>query len=279
VTRFQVPGTLRSVPIGPLRVSYVPDGAVKMEPQFLFPDTTVDDWAANSHYLDADGWLTISSGGLLVERDDRAILLESGFGPYPAPTSNPDYGIALMYGGALIDNLRKLGREPRDIEAIAISHLHVEHFGWAAQPEFAHTAVLLSAVEWAERRTGFGVTEEVVAALSPRFRAISDGEEVFPGVTALALPGHTPGQMGFELDGGEVGLLVFADAMHSPIQVTHPEWTLAGDPDKHQAMQTRKKVLSRLADDATIGFGIHFADVGFGRPIRTADVVTWKPLS
>jgi glyoxylase-like metal-dependent hydrolase (beta-lactamase superfamily II) len=84
--------------------------------------------------------------------------------------------------------------------------------------------------------------------------------------------------MGFELDGGEVGLLVFADAMHSPIQVTHPEWALAGDPDPHQAMKTRKKVLSRLADDATIGFGIHFADVGFGRTSTTADGLMWKPL-
>jgi glyoxylase-like metal-dependent hydrolase (beta-lactamase superfamily II) len=277
--RFHVAGALRSVQVGQLGVSYVPDGAVKMVPRFLFPTTTGEDWTAGAHYLDADGWLTVSSGGLLVERGDRAILLESGYGPHPEPVSSPENGMALMYGGAFVDNLRKLGREPAEIEAVAISHLHLEHFGWAAQPDFAHAEVLLSEAEWAAREAGFGVTAEVVAALAPRVRAIADGDEFFPGVTALALPGHTAGQTGFWLDGGDgARLLVFADVMHSPIQVTHPEWPLIGEPDPQRSEQTRREVLTHLADGSTIGFGIHFADVQFGRARRTAEGLAWEPL-
>ena len=62
----------------------------------------------------------------------RAILLDSGYGPHPEPVSSPQHGMALMYGGAFLDNLRELGRQPGEIEAVAISHLHLEHFGWAA---------------------------------------------------------------------------------------------------------------------------------------------------
>ncbi|BCJ48627.1 MBL fold hydrolase [Actinoplanes sp. NBRC 14428] len=279
MNRFQVAGTVRTHQIGRLRVSYVPDGLVKMVPGFLFPATTPEDWVAGARFLDADGWLTVSSGGLLVEHERRAILLESGYGPHPEPVSSPEHGMALMYGGAFVDNLRELGRRPDQIEAVAISHLHLEHFGWAAQPQFAHAEVLLSEAEWAARDAGFGVTQQVVAALEPRFRAITAGEEIFPGVTALALPGHTAGQTGFVLDGGDgTRLLVFADVMHSPIQVTHPGWHLVGEPDPQRSEQTRREILRQLKDESTIGFGIHFADAQFGRPRETPDGLIWEPL-
>jgi glyoxylase-like metal-dependent hydrolase (beta-lactamase superfamily II) len=279
MNKFQRAGTLRSVQISDIRVSYVPDGAVKMVPRFLFPGTSDGDWIENAGFLDSSGWLTISSGGLLIERGQRAVLVDAGFGPYPEPVSRLEYGMAQMYGGALLDNLNALGRRPGDVEAIAITHLHVEHVGWAANPAFAHAACLLSQTEWETRKAEYGVTEDVLAAIAPRFRPIADGEEILPGVSALALPGHTPGQMGFEVVSGGERLVAFADVLHSPVQVTHPDWVLAGDlvPEKSAAM--RRTILTRLADQQTLGFGIHFADAGFGMVRRTGTEFTWEALS
>lgn len=36
---------------------------------------------------------------------------------------------------------------------------------------------------------------------------------------------------------------------------------------------------SRLWDRRALGFGIHFADAGFGRVRRTGTELTWEPLS
>jgi glyoxylase-like metal-dependent hydrolase (beta-lactamase superfamily II) len=279
VDRFQQAGTLRSAQIGDIRVSYVPDGAVKMVPRFLFPGTSDSDWTENACFLDSSGWLTISSGGLLVERGHRAVLIDAGFGPHPEPVSRPEHGMAQMYGGALLDNLSALGRQPGDIEAIAITHLHVEHVGWAAEPAFAHAACLLSQTEWDARKAEYGVTEDVLAAIAPRFRPVAGGQEILPGVSAVALPGHTPGQMGVEVTSGGEHLLAFADVLHSPVQVTHPDWVLAGDLVPGESTAMRRAVLSRLADQQTPGFGIHFADVGFGTVRRTGTEFTWEPLS
>jgi glyoxylase-like metal-dependent hydrolase (beta-lactamase superfamily II) len=276
---FQQAGTRRSVQVGDIRVSYVPDGAVKMVPRFLFPETSDGDWTENARFLDSSGWLTISSGGVLVERGDRAVLVDAGFGPYPKPVSRLEYGMAQMYGGALLDNLSALGRQPGDIEAIAITHLHVEHVGWAADPAFAHAACLLTQTEWDNRKAEYGVTEEVLAAIAPRFRPIADGEELLPGVSARALPGHTPGQMGFEVASGGEHLLAFADVFHSPVQVTHPDWVLAGDLVPQESAAMRRAVLNRLADQQTLGFGIHFADAGFGTVRQAGTEFTWEPLS
>jgi glyoxylase-like metal-dependent hydrolase (beta-lactamase superfamily II) len=278
MNRFSDSGTLRSLELGPLRVSFVPDGVVKIVPTFLFPGTTERDWSENAEHLDDDGWLTISSGGVLIERGDRALLFDVGYGPYPEPVSNLTYGMATMYGGAFLDNLRLLGRDPGDIEAIAISHLHVEHIGWAADPAFAHASFLMSEAEWATRKAEHGVTQAVLDAMAPRLRTIVDGEELLPGVTAVSLPGHTPGQMGFEAAEGDARLLGFADVFHSPVQISHPEWPLVGDPDPEESLRTRHRVLGQLKDESAIGFGMHFADVLFGRITGKHGETVWEPL-
>ncbi|MFG7943315.1 MBL fold metallo-hydrolase [Streptomyces sp. NHF165] len=283
--RLRRPARIRSVRVGELRVSYVPDGAVKMVPRSLFPTTSDGTWERNGPYLDASGWLTISAGGLLIEHGERAMLVDAGYGPFPEPVSMEEHGMASMYGGSLLESLAALGRRPHEIEAVAITHLHVEHLGWAAHPEpgsadpaFGHAQYLVSAREWEDRRTTFGVTEQVADALAPRVRVVADGDEVFPGVRAVALPGHTAGQMGYEVTSGDARLLAFADVLHSPVQVAHPDWAIVGEPAADASAALRRQVLARLADEDIVGFGIHFADVPFGRVRRDGDTFAWAPL-
>jgi len=238
-------------------VSYVPDGAVKIRPNFLFPGVSEIDPV----YLDRNGCLTISSGGLLVQRDGRTVLIDAGYGPHPEPVTMQEYGIAAMYGGALTDNLAALGASLDTVESIAVTHLHVEHVGW-----LDHTSApcLITAREWAGRDTSPGVTQQTLDAIAPRVRTVADGDEVLPGVHVVALPGHTPGQFGFTVTGDHSRLLAFADVMHSPLQVQNPDWAVLGEPDPAASGTTRRRVLEDLAEEGTIGFGIHFADVPFG---------------
>ncbi|MGW1563625.1 MBL fold metallo-hydrolase [Streptomyces sp. NPDC002144] len=264
----------------------MPDGAVKMVPRSLYPATSDETWAENGQYLDSSGWLTISAGGLLIEHGERAMLVDAGYGPFAEPVSMMEHGMATMYGGSLLDSLYELGRSPQDIEAVAITHLHMEHLGWAAHPgpdmpgpAFGHAAYLVSQREWDDRHTTFGVTEEIADALAARLRIVTDGDEVFPGVRAIALPGHTAGQMGYEVTSRGQRLLAFADVLHSPAQVAHPDWVIVGEAADGESSKLRRRVLGRLADEGMMGFGIHFADVPFGRVRRVDGAFTWEPLA
>ncbi|MFG2601309.1 hypothetical protein [Streptomyces sp. NPDC048462] len=58
----------------------MPDGAVRLRPRDLIPDATDEAWAARPEYLDESGSLVASIGGLLVEKGDRALLIDVVFG-------------------------------------------------------------------------------------------------------------------------------------------------------------------------------------------------------
>ncbi|MEV0521863.1 MBL fold metallo-hydrolase [Streptomyces sp. NPDC050439] len=280
--RLQQPARIRSLQLGSTKVSYVPDGAVRLRPRDLLPDTadgTV--WADHPEYLDESGSLVASIGGLLVENGDRALLIDAGFGPQSLPPA-PSGPRGAIHGGALLDSLAELGREPGQINAVAITHLHPDHTGWAwqpatgaDQPAFAHADYLVSEPEWAGRDL---LETKEVAGLAPHIRTVTDGQEIFPGVRMRMTAGHSPGHAAYVITAGEQRLIAFGDALHSPIQVDHPEWSTTFDHDPVQAAVHRRQLLDELAEPHTIGFGIHFADVVFGQVKRDGDGPAWRPL-
>ncbi|MEU5400806.1 MBL fold metallo-hydrolase [Streptomyces sp. NPDC005963] len=272
---------VRSVQLGDTRVSYVPDGAVELRPRDLIPDMTDEMWAAHSEHLDESGNLVASIGGLLVENGDRALLIDAGFGPQSWPPA-PDGPRGAIHGGALLESLAQLGRTPEQIEAVAITHLHPDHTGWAwhpapgtDRPAFAHADYLVSEPEWARRDL---LQAEEVAILAPHVRTVVDGQEVFPGVRMRITAGHSPGHAEYVITSGGQRLIAFGDALHSPIQVAHPEWSTTFDHDPVRAADHRRQLVAELAEPHTIGFGIHFADVVFGRVGRDDNGLVWHPL-
>ncbi|RLP98240.1 MBL fold metallo-hydrolase [Micromonospora sp. CV4] len=280
---------VRSLRLGELKITYVPDGLALCKPRGWLPAATDADWSANHDHLDDGGFLPAAVGGLLVERGDRALLIDTGFGPesHPDDPANPMLGS--IYGGELLDGLRRLGREPSQIEAVAITHLHLDHLGWAWSnepgtdtPPFAHATHFIAAPEW-ERRdlaAAGGATEERLAAFAPRVRTVEDGEEIFPGVRVSFSLGHTVGHATYTITGGDRRLIAFGDAMHAPIQVTHPEWGCGIDHDPADAAEYRRRLVEELSRPDTIGFGNHFADVVFGRAERRPDGrFTWIPVA
>ncbi|MBT2470045.1 MBL fold metallo-hydrolase [Streptomyces sp. ISL-66] len=282
--RLRRPAGIRSIRLGDTKVSYVPDGEVRLRPRDLLQDTTDEVWAAHPEYLDATGHLAGSVGALLVEHGDRALLIDSGFGPQSHEA--PDGPISAIHGGALVRSLAELGRRPEDIEAVAFTHLHADHLGWAChlvpggdQPVFTNAEYLVSEQEWEGRDLleAQGMTEQV-AALAPRVRTIADGQEVFPGVRMRITPGHTVGHAEYVITGGGRRLIAFGDAVHSPIQIDHPDWSAAFDHDTARTADHRRRLVAELAEPGTIGFGVHLADVVFGHVHRDGTAPAWRAV-
>ncbi|MFJ9593933.1 MBL fold metallo-hydrolase [Streptomyces virginiae] len=282
--RLRRPAGIRSIRLGETKVSYVPDGDVRLRPLELLPDTTEEVWAEHPEYLDPEGRLVGSVGALLVEHGDRALLIDAGFGPQTLQL--PEGPLDTIRGGALPSALAELGRRPEDVEAVAFTHLHADHLGWACHPApgadrpvFAHADHLISGPEW-ERRdllAAQGMAEQV-RTLAPRVRTVADGQEVFPGVRVRITPGHTVGHAEYVITGGGRRLIAFGDALHSPIQVDRPDWSSGFDHDRALTADHRRRLVAELAEPGTLGFGVHFADVVFGHVRHDGTGPAWRPL-
>ncbi|MGW1225814.1 MBL fold metallo-hydrolase [Streptomyces sp. NPDC002530] len=285
--RLRRPAGPRSLRLGDTTVSFVPDGAIQGRPSAWLPGTTAEFWADRPEYLDASGHLVASTGGLLVEHGDRALLIDAGLGPLSAP-ADPSTPNGALHGGALLDGLAALGRRPERIEALAFTHLHPDHVGWATHPApgtgrsaFASADHLVAEPEWAALRAAQqagGTPDEVTAALAPRVRTMTDGQEIFPGVRARIAAGHTEGHTEFVITGGGTRLIAFGDSLHTPVQVDHPELSCVYDHDRAAATAHRRRLLAELEEPDTIGFGVHFADVVFGQVRRDGGGPGWHPV-
>jgi glyoxylase-like metal-dependent hydrolase (beta-lactamase superfamily II) len=282
--RLRRPSGIRSLTLGDTKLSYVPDGIGTLNARMLLQEPTDEFWTQHPEYLDEGGHLVTGNGGLLVERDDRALLIDAGTGPITmGPPENP-FGV--LSGGALLDSLATLGRAPEDLEAVALTHLHVDHFGWAwhpapgsDRPAFTAADYLVAEPEWTHRHhaeaQGMG---DMIKALEPRVRTVADGEEIFPDIHVLLTPGHSAGHTAYVINAGGQRVIAFGDAFHSPLQITHPLWENTFDHDHQQATSLRHRLVLELAEPDTIGFGIHFADVPFGRVRIDGDRPVWHPV-
>lgn len=148
---------VRVLTLDDLRLTYVIDGAMGLKTEAFFPDLPAGYWAAHPEALDERGRVAMSVGGLLVERDGRALLIDAGLGAIAA-----DLYFGPVNSGSLLDTLAALGHARTDIDAVAFTHLHLDHTGWAFVPDgdgayrkvFPGARYLVAVDEWAPYRRG-----------------------------------------------------------------------------------------------------------------------------
>jgi glyoxylase-like metal-dependent hydrolase (beta-lactamase superfamily II) len=269
------PSTLRTYQLGEHRLTYLPDGFVQLDPAAWFPDSVAPDWRDLESYLDADGFLIGSVGSLLVEYGERALLIDTGFGPHKIPAARTIAPLGRLEGGQLPASLAASGRAPGSVGAVAFTHPHDDHVGWAVAGGadgrlFAGSRFFVSAAELPAAQALLPAGDRVVPA--------ADGDEIFPGVTAWMTPGHTAGHVSYVITSNGARMIAFGDVLHSPVQVARPGWRVFSDFDTEIAERTRWQLLSELARPDTVGFGGHFADVVFGKVASGSSGRTWQPL-
>ncbi|GAA1908953.1 MBL fold metallo-hydrolase [Streptomyces sodiiphilus] len=276
---FSRASSLRTLTCGDLRLTYLPDGYVQLHPLSWFPESSPDYWQDKRDHLDAEGFLIGSVGGLLVEQDGRALLIDTGFGPHRIPAEHTIPPLGRLEGGSLPDSLSAAGRTFSSIDTIAFTHLHDDHVGWAfgaggADAGPVHARYVASEKEW----QGWNMPRSAASRLRGRIETAGDGDEIFPGVTVMATPGHTAGHLSYLIGSGSSRVLVIGDVMHSPLQVARPQWRAASDADPAEAVRSRRRVLRELRRPGTAGFGGHFADVVFGNVTEDSAGPHWQPL-
>jgi glyoxylase-like metal-dependent hydrolase (beta-lactamase superfamily II) len=227
----------------------------------------------------------IAVNAFLFRHDGRWALIDTGAGNTMGPAL-----------GRLCDNLRALRVPTEDIETILLTHLHPDHSNGLVDGEgraiYPNAELILHELEagfWLDRDEAAGASERIrrniakaavtTAPYRSRLRRVRDGE-VMPGVSAVHLPGHTPGHTGWLLQSGGDGVLIWGDIVHlASIQIPRPDIGLAFDVDAPAACATRKRLFDRLAADRLKVAGAHMDFPGVGTVTRSAAGFRFEPLT
>lgn len=234
--------------------------------------------------------LPISFTALLVNTGAKLVLIDTGTAGQITDTA-----------GSLLDNFKSAGIDPKAVDTILISHFHPDHIDGIKTKDgariFPNAEVVVPEPEWdfwmddANMSKAEGAVKRyflnarrIFKDIAKDVRRFKPGNEVAPGIVSVAAYGHTPGHTAFAIHSGNQSMLAMSDTVRNPyLFARHPDWQPAFDMDGPQAVETRRRMLDRVAADRMLIEAYHFPFPACGHIAKTASGYEfvpseWKPL-
>jgi glyoxylase-like metal-dependent hydrolase (beta-lactamase superfamily II) len=271
--------------VGDYEVIALGDGDLDLSPS-QFPDANPD--TALRLVAEAGlsaGPVATAVNAFAIRAQGRVILVDAGTGGVRGPRL-----------GYLVQALAEAGITPDQVDVVLMTHLHVDHaaglrdeVGRATFPKAELLVPEPEAAFWLDP----GLPTRAPALMQPMItNAIAalaayrssttlfvPGRQVVPGITSVALPGHTPGHTGYLIERGTERLLIWGDIIHiAALQLRHPEWSIIFDVDRPAAAAMRRRTLAWAASEDLPVAGAHLAFPGFSRVVRDRKTFALAPL-
>jgi glyoxylase-like metal-dependent hydrolase (beta-lactamase superfamily II) len=162
---------------------------------------------------------------------------------------------------------------PEAVDRVILTHVHGDHALGLFEGEaayFPRARISVPATELAfftdeaaraaaseDERSVFDIAKMLVSLYAGRID-VFEGSDACPGISAVPLPGHTPGHTGYRLETPDGEMLLWGDTAHlADVQPRDPHIGLIYDNDPEQAFRTRQAAFALAAAEGLKVSGGH----------------------
>jgi glyoxylase-like metal-dependent hydrolase (beta-lactamase superfamily II) len=276
---------VQQLSFGAITIDAISDGEIACPAAMMFPETDLARFRPFGGVTE-DGLLSAILTTFVIRAAGKLVLVDTGMGPDVSPLAAFGFTGA---SGLLPGGLTAAGIDPERVDTVVFTHLHSDHIGWNTveragelRPMFPNARYMVTRTEW-EHRVRMAGRRAAAHSLDPveasgQLTLAGDGDEIAPGVTLFATPGHTPGHTSvLVMDGGEGGIIT-GDAAHHPLEMEYPEMSPPVDTDPIQSAESRHRLVERAGADGLVVLGGHFPAPTAGTIVRVAGRRTWRWL-
>ena len=271
--------------VGDAEVTVVSDGPLPLgPPKGTFTGASDDEIKKmlSDNFLPSDN-IVLEQNSPIVNTGDKLVLFDTGMG------TAKNFGPAT---GRQQKSMAEAGIKPEDIDAVVFTHAHIDHIGGVVDASgkvlFPNAQFYIAQSDfdfWTdEGKAGGPMKDFIVHArknLMPvRDRLIfyKDGQEVLPGIQAMAAPGHTVGHTMFMITSAGKSFAFLGDLTHHQILLMEkPRMEFSYDTDPKQAANSRVRMLDMLAANKIAVLSYHYPWPGLGHVVKTGEGFHYIP--
>jgi glyoxylase-like metal-dependent hydrolase (beta-lactamase superfamily II) len=195
--------------------------------------------------------ITAGLNSLLIRTGKQTVLVETGMGNKLSDRMIKFYGQPAQ----LLANLAAGGVSPEDIDIVINTHLHFDHCGWNTirdndgkiKATFPRAKYYAPAGEWqyarkpSERDAISYISDNYDPLVtSGQMRLLSGDEEIVPGISVKAFPGHTASMMGVIVQNAGKTACYISDLIPTAAHVDI-SWGMAFDLYPLETIESKKR--------------------------------------
>jgi glyoxylase-like metal-dependent hydrolase (beta-lactamase superfamily II) len=270
--------------LGSIEATVVSDGPLPIGPAsrtFRGPSEAELGKLFAEHFLPTDN-VVLDQNSLVINTGDKLVLFDTGMSSVKRPDTQT---------GRLLTSLKQAGIDPKDIDAVVLTHPHIDHSGGMVADDgsrnFPNAQVYLTQADfdfWMDdKRLGTPAEGSALTArknLPPyrdRIIFIKDGQEILPGVQAMHTPGHTVGHTVYMITSGGKTICNIGDVAHHVVLFEHPRIEVAFDTDSKQGAESRAKLFDMLTAQRIPLLVFHMPWPGLGQLAKHGDGFRYVP--
>jgi glyoxylase-like metal-dependent hydrolase (beta-lactamase superfamily II) len=276
------------ITLGKLELLVVSDGVMWQDAGAVFGLVPRIMWERYAGGLDDKYRMKLGLNSLLIRAEGRLILVDTGCG---TKGQRGPGAVSMEESGLLRANLAKEGIRPEDIDLVVNTHLHFDHCGGNTVldgtrpvPAFRKARYIIQEGEWEaathpnERTRGTYLSENLEPLEDAKQVELVRGEvELAKGLRILPAPGHTEDHCMVELESGGRSALCVGELVQHPVMLERLAWISAFDILPLVSLETKRRLLDRAAEDASLLSSVHAPYPGLGHITSENGRRKWVP--